>query len=141
VQPLEEPWQPEVAMLLAPRGAALQGPAECLAGGAALEVIFPLAGLAPSQRKPEQLAADFSCVSVPTERDAPCLGVRQFPSALPSPLPQLIVAAFRLCVVFERAHDIVRISDQTRFASTGPCDHLCTPPLEPVVQEHLGKDG
>ena len=128
-------------MLLAPRGEALQGTAEFLAGGAALEVLLPLAGLAPSKRKPEKRAAGFSCVSVPTARDDPCLGVRQCQSELPSPLPQHIVEAFRICWVFARAHEIVRIADQTRFASTGPFDHLCPPHIEPVVQEHIGKDG
>ena len=82
VQPLEEHWQPEVAILLAPRGEALQRGAEFLAGRAALEVILPLAVLAPSKLNPQKLEAGFPCESVPTERDDPCLGARQFQSEL-----------------------------------------------------------
>ena len=141
VQPLEEHWQPEVAVLLAPRGEALQGVAEFLPCGPAFEVIFPLAVLAPPKLEPQKLEAGFACESVPTERDDPCLGVRQFQSELPSPLPQHIVEALRICLVFERAHAIVRISDQTRFASTAPFNHFCKPYIEHVVQEHIGKYG
>jgi hypothetical protein len=59
VQPLEEHWQPEVAILLAPRGEALESSAEFLAGRAALEVLCPLAILAPSKLKPQKLEAGF----------------------------------------------------------------------------------
>jgi hypothetical protein len=66
VQPLEEHWPPEVAMLRAPRCEALQSGTEFLAGGAVLEVILPRAVLAPSQLKPQTRAAGFPCKSVPS---------------------------------------------------------------------------
>jgi hypothetical protein len=43
--------------------------------------------------------------------------------------------------VFERAHKIIRVSDQTRFASTVPFDHFFKPHIEHVVQEHIGEYG
>jgi hypothetical protein len=87
VQPLEEFWQSEVSVLLAPRGEALQGTAEFLAGRPPLEVIFPLAIFAPSKLEPQKLKAGFPCLSVPTERDEPCLGSRQLQSEFLQPLP------------------------------------------------------
>ncbi len=130
-----------MAVRLAPRGEALQSTAEFLAGRAALEVLFPLAILAPAKRKPEKLEAGFPCVSVPTERDEPRLGRRQLQAELLSPLPQHIVEAFCLCLVFERTYQVVRIPHETRFASTVPFDHFCTPHIEPIVQEHIGEYG
>jgi hypothetical protein len=139
VQPLEEPWQPEVAILLAPRGEALHRGAEFLAGRAAREVILPLAVLASSQLKPQNLEAGFPGESVPTDRDDPCLGARPFQSELLSPLPKPFVEAFRIGLVFECAHEIVCVSNQTRVASTVPFDHFFTPHIKHVVQEHMGE--
>jgi hypothetical protein len=60
VPPLEEHWQPEGAILLAPRCEALPRGAEFLAGRAALERILPLAVLAPSTLKPQTLEPDVA---------------------------------------------------------------------------------
>jgi hypothetical protein len=141
VQPLAEHCESSMTMRLAPRGEALQGAPEFLAGRPPLEVILPLAVLAPSTLKPQTLDAGFPCESVPIARDDPCLGAREFQSELLSPLPQHVGEAFRICLVFERAHTIVGVSHQTRFASTVPFDHFCTPHIEHVVQEHIGEDG
>src|SRR2546428_10696797 len=130
-----------MTMLLAPRCEALQSAPEFLAGCSPLEVIFPLAVLAPPNLKSQKLEALFSCLSVPTERDDPCLGARQLQADFLQPSPQHVVDAFRLCLVFERADAIVGVANQTRFASTVPFDHFFKPYIEHVVQEHLGEDG
>jgi len=140
VPPLEEPWPPEVAVLLAPRGAALQGAAECLPCGPAFAVLLPRAVLAPPTRKPENLAAGLPSVSVPTARDDPRLGSRQFQSAFLSSFPQHFVEAFRIPLFFKRAHEIVRVADEARFSSTVWFDHVCQPDIQHVVQEHIGQD-
>ena len=80
VQPLEEYWPPEVPMLFAPRGEAFQRGPEFLAGGAALEVILPLAILALSALKPPKLEAGSPGGSGATERDHPRLGRRPLQS-------------------------------------------------------------
>jgi hypothetical protein len=66
VEPRAEFWQPVGPVLLAPRGAALQGAPEFLAGRPPLEVIFPLAVLAPPKLESQKLEAHFSYLSVPT---------------------------------------------------------------------------
>jgi hypothetical protein len=141
VQPLEQHWQSSRPMLLAPRCEALQSAPECLAGCAPLAVILPLAVLAPPKLASQKLEAPFSCLSVPTARDAPCLGARQLQAELLQPSPQHVVEAFRICLVCERADAIVCVAQQTRFASTGPFDHFVTLSIEHVVQEHIGEDG
>src|SRR5262249_24768101 len=130
-----------MSMLLAPRGEALQGAPELLAGRPPLEVLLPLAVLAPSPLKPQKLDAGFSCESVPIARDDPCLGARQLQAEFLQPSLQHVVEAFRICLVFERADDIVGVANQTRFASTVPFDHFCKPYFKHVVQEHIGEDG
>jgi hypothetical protein len=74
VEPLEQYWQPEVAVLLTPRGEALERGPQFLPCGPAFEVISPLAILSPPTLEPQTLEARFSCLSVPTARDDPCLG-------------------------------------------------------------------
>src|SRR6266508_660132 len=100
-----------MTMLLAPRCEALQSAPEFLAGCSPLEVIFPLAVLAPPNLESQKLEAHFSCLSVPTERDDPCLGARQLQADFLQPSPQHVVDAFRLCLVFERADAIDRRSE------------------------------
>ena len=74
VEPLEQYGQPEVAVLLTPRGEALERGPELLPCGPAVEVISPLALLSPPKLDPQQLEARFACPSAPTARDEPCLG-------------------------------------------------------------------
>src|SRR4029450_513694 len=130
-----------MTMLLAPRCEALQRAPELLAGCSPLEVIFPLAVLAPPKLESQKPEAHFSYLSVPTERDDPCLGARQLQAAFLQPSPQHVVEAFRICLVCERADEIVCVANQTRFASTVPFDHFFKPYSEHVVQEHIGEDG
>jgi hypothetical protein len=73
-EPLAQAWQALGAVLLTPRGAALERGPAFLACGPALEVLSPLAILAPPTLKPQQCATRLSCLSVPTDRDEPCLG-------------------------------------------------------------------
>src|SRR2546423_15447914 len=111
-------------LLLATRYAALQDAPECLAGRPPLAVLFPLAGLAPSTRQPQHLAAGVACESVPLARDEPCRGARECPPDLFSPLPSPVVDACHRCVVCARAHTIGGGAHQTRVAAPGPCAHL-----------------
>ena len=105
-QPLDEHGQPEVAGLLAPRGAALQGAAALRPCGPAVAGLLPLAGLAPPQRQPENLQAGFLGVSVPPARDDPRRGRRPFPAACLSSCPPPFVEACRVPWFCERAHTI-----------------------------------
>jgi hypothetical protein len=141
VQPLAEHWHPEVASLLAPRGAALPRGAAVRAGRAALAGSWPLAVLAPANLQPQNRDAGCPGESGPTARDEPGLGARPFPSERRSPWPQPVVDGFRLGVVCERAPASVCVSPQTRVASTVPFDHVCNPHIKHVVQAHLGASG
>ena len=141
VQPLAECGHPVVPVLFAPRGEALQGAPEFLAGRPPLEGIFPLAGLAPPKLTPQQLAAGFACLAVPTARHAPWLGARQCQAALLSPLPQHVVEAFRVCLFCKRTHAVVRVAAETCCPSTGLFDHFFAPYVQHVVQAHLGEYG
>ena len=127
--------------LLAPRCEAPQSPPEWLAGCAPLAVTFPLAGLAPPKLASQKLDAPVSCLSVPTEREEPCLGARPLQAALLQPSPPHVVAAFRLCLVGARADAIVGGANQTRFASPVPFAPFFNPYIEHGVQEPLGEDG
>jgi hypothetical protein len=80
VQPLEEDGPPEVPRLFAPRGAAFQRGPEFLAGGAAPEVILPLAILPPSELKPQTLEAGSPGGSIATAREHSRLGRRPLQS-------------------------------------------------------------
>jgi hypothetical protein len=73
VEPLEQYWQPEVAVRLTPRGEALERGPEFLPCGPAFEVILPLAILSPPKLEPQKLEPAFPCKAVPTEWNDPGL--------------------------------------------------------------------
>ena len=141
VEPLEQPWEPEGAVLLTPRGAALQSGPAFLPCGPAFEVLLPRTLLAPPTLAPQKLDAHVPGLSVPTARDEPCLGRRPRPSDLLQPSPQHVVAAFRIGWVCERAPEIGRVAPPTRVAPTVPVAPFCNPSIEHGVQEHLGEYG
>jgi hypothetical protein len=74
VEPLEQYCQPEVAVLLTPRGEALERGPEFLPCGPAFEVILPLAILAPPTLEPQTLEPGLPCEAVPTAWNDPWLG-------------------------------------------------------------------
>ncbi len=139
--PLAPPGPPEMSVLLAPGGDALQRGPALRAGAPAFAVLVPLALLAPPQRPPQACAAGVPGTAGPTARAEPCRRTRECQAALPSPWPQPGVEACRLCSVCARAHALVRVAEQTRCASTVPCDHFATPPIAHGGQAHLGPDG
>jgi len=139
--PLAPPGPPEMSVLLAPGGDALQRGPALRAGAPAFAVLVPLALLAPPQRPPQACAAGVPGTAGPTARAEPCRRTREGQAALPSPWPQPGVEACRLCSVCARAHALVRVAEQTRCASTVPCDHFATPPIAHGGQAHLGPDG
>ena len=73
VEPLEQHWQPEVAVLLTPHGEALERGPEFLPCGPAFEVISPLAILSPPKLEPQKLEPGFPCQAVPTAWNDLCL--------------------------------------------------------------------
>jgi hypothetical protein len=139
-QPLAADWQPEVPMLLAPRGDAWPRGPEVLPGGAALAVLFPLASPPPSALQPQALAAGGPGGSGAPERDQPRLGRRQLQSAGLSTLPSRVVEACCRCVDFKRTDDLIRVVDQARFPSTVRLDTCCEAEGPPGGQKHRGQE-
>ena len=73
VEPLAQYGQPEVAILLTPRGEALERGAAFLPCGPAFEVLLPLAILSPPQLDPQKLEPGLPCEAVPPACHEPWL--------------------------------------------------------------------
>jgi hypothetical protein len=140
-QPLAASWPPQVPRLLAPRGEAFQRGPAWRAGGAALEVRFPLALRPPSARKPPQRDAGAPGSAVATARAQPRLGRRPRQADLLSPVPQHVVEAFCLCWSVDRADDLIRVADEARLPSTGLLDPCFHPEGQHGGQNHLARRG
>ena len=113
VQPLAECWLPVVPVLLAPRGEALQGALEFLAGHPPLAVRFPLAALAPPKRKPrnsKRVLPTWPCRLNSMSRVlAPDRASPHFPRRCPSTLSKRSASAWS-----SNAHTKSNVSVHTR---------------------------
>jgi hypothetical protein len=133
--------QPVATLLFAPLGDPLERVSQLLARCPALEVGLARPVSPPAKLKAQKVDAGMAGHLLPGERDHPRLVRRPLQPAFAQPLAQLPVEPLRVGLLLERAHDIVRVANQARFAPTSWLDHVVKPQVKRIVQVHIREDG
>ena len=100
---------------------------------------LPLAILAPAKLEPQKFKAFLLGLSA-VKRDHSCLFCRQLQPEFLQPLPQYSVKSFGIVLPLEGTNKIVRVSNQTGFASTVLLHHVLEPLIQTVMQINVGQN-
>jgi hypothetical protein len=141
VQLPEPVLQPGAPPLLAPLGPPLARVSPLLARRTAREVGLACPGSPPAPRHAQNVEAGVAGPLLPEARDHPRLARCPLQPERATPWAQLPVEPLRVGLLRNRAHDIIRVAHQARFAPTSWRDHVVNPQVQRIGQEHMGSEG
>src|SRR5262245_6698128 len=131
----------QVPVLLDPCRQSLTGGLELLACGAPHDARHAVPIWHPEEREAQKGQAPLLAWMNTAEPSQMGLLRRYLKLACSQPFGQHPNAPFRVLLQAEGTHPVIRISAQQCFSPTVSFHDFLTPPVEGVVQRHLGKDG